>query len=621
MKKVFLLAIFILILVIFLPFKDDLENWSIDQRFLFRGTHRPLENMVIIGIDGPTMAWAKRPFFTFLPLFGELIDALGTASTSSVFFDISYDTIPDEVIRNHVSETFQKLNSTIEPRLLKSLGFALPFRQALIKSLSTGLKVILGFAYQTGRELKIEKSLLSILPESQIGFLNVEPDRDHVIRRYNLFATSPDSEKLVPSVDLAISAQFLKSSNTSEKMIDFNPSTGLSLAGKKIAGLFEHRSGLINYAGPQGTYPMISLKESLLMFRNQPENFRSFFSGKTVLVGIWLIEDIKMIPGFGYIPGVEIHANVVENILRNNFLTPPFPSEKNLILFLAFLLFLPVSYFFKLEFRAVFFLALSIVWTLLSFFLFKKSILVTWSNPFCFFLLAGVINSLLKWYETHKEKSRIRSLFGKYVSEKALEALLELPFEKFGIGEKREVGIMFLDIRSFTSFSETREPEEVVDFLNRFFQVVTEIIYLNGGMVDKYLGDGMMVLFNVPFSEKNFISAMVNTALSIRKEIGTFSQLNPKWNFSLKVGIAINSGIGIVGNIGTEKRLEYTVIGDVVNVTSRIEPLNKEYGTDILATEAVISPTSEEFIWEFVEEKILRGKEKPVKLFKLIEKK
>ncbi|MBF0407053.1 MAG: adenylate/guanylate cyclase domain-containing protein [Candidatus Riflebacteria bacterium] len=584
------------------PFMDDLENWSIDQRFIIRGIRKPSDNIIIIGIDGETMEWAKRPFFTFLPIFAELIDSLIKASAKTVFFDISYDTIPDEVIREHVSEVFQKCNSSIESRLLKSLGFALPFRQSLIKSVKSSLRVILGYAYQEARKLKLDRTFISIIPESQLGFLNVEPDSDHRIRRSILMTSDSATNKAYFSSDLSIALN-------SNSNLSVDSERKIQLSGKPLSGVSETKSAHINYYGTQETFKKISLKDSIIAARENPDEFKRIFAGKIVLLGIWLIEDMKIAPGFGYMPGIEIHANIIENINTDNFLRKPFEISKYKLLLMLLLIYFLLFGFLSTAVASVAHFILAVSWTLASVFLFSNSFLLLWATPCIFFGFSGTINLTYRWIEISREKNRIRNLFGKYVNEKILETLLSYPPDSIIHGQKREVGIMFADIRGFTNYSENRDPEEVVVFLNRYFKIMTDIIYENGGLVDKYLGDGLIAVFNAPVESEFYVESMVDASLKIRKKLSEA--------FPLKVGIAMNSGIAIMGNIGSEKRLEYTVIGDVVNSTSRLEALNKEYNTDIIATEIIKDSSDKKYQWEFIEEKQIRGKEIPIKIYKL----
>jgi len=185
------------------------------------------------------------------------------------------------------------------------------------------------------------------------------------------------------------------------------------------------------------------------------------------------------------------------------------------------------------------------------------------------------------------ERQRIRDLFGVYMSNEVAEKLLEKGAAGPTATEKRYIGILFADVRGFTAFARDREPEMVVGVLNEFFAITVEAIAEQGGVVNKYLGDGLLALFGAPNSLANPAGAAIASALEVSRR---FEGLNRKWAASdlpqLRIGIGIHVGLVVVGSIGSPKhKLEYTAIGDAVNLGARIEQLNKKLGTEILASE------------------------------------
>ncbi len=183
------------------------------------------------------------------------------------------------------------------------------------------------------------------------------------------------------------------------------------------------------------------------------------------------------------------------------------------------------------------------------------------------------------------ERNRVVGIFGQHVSPQVVNQLLEQQTQQDG--EARDVCIMFLDIRNFTSFSENRSPEQVVEYLNKLFGFMIEIINRNDGIINKFLGDGFMAVFGAPLSQgqdcRNAVRASVEIVERVTQETES-GQIPPT-----RVGIGLHTGRAVTGSIGSHQRKEYTVIGDVVNTASRIEQLNKQFESQILVSEAVWS--------------------------------
>lgn len=216
-----------------------------------------------------------------------------------------------------------------------------------------------------------------------------------------------------------------------------------------------------------------------------------------------------------------------------------------------------------------------------------------------------------------QEKKFIRSIFGRYATEEVVEDALRRGL-KLG-GEEREVTILFSDIRNFTGLAERLEPTEVVDLLNDYFSEMVGVISRNGGILNKFIGDGMVAIFGAPESHGNDAERAVKTALEMMERLKEFNrQLAAKGRRELSIGVGINTGRVVVGNIGSTERMEYTAVGDAVNLASRLEELNKDLGTGIL-----ISPSTYEQVKAVVQTKKLEqvkieGKEKGVWVYEVV---
>ncbi|MCP9493257.1 MAG: HAMP domain-containing protein [Pyrinomonadaceae bacterium MAG19_C2-C3] len=197
-----------------------------------------------------------------------------------------------------------------------------------------------------------------------------------------------------------------------------------------------------------------------------------------------------------------------------------------------------------------------------------------------------VAKAVNKMAEGLQERETIKSAFARYVSSHVLEEVLSSGQMPVVHGVSRRVTVLFSDIRGFTGTSEMMRPEQVVAMLNEYFKIMVDVVFRHHGMLDKFIGDGMMVIFGAPVDDPHQEEHAIRAALEMQQEV---YKLCEKWELqgrsSIRIGIGINSGSAVVGNIGSDERLEYTAIGDTVNLASRLESATKELGVDILISE------------------------------------
>lgn len=230
----------------------------------------------------------------------------------------------------------------------------------------------------------------------------------------------------------------------------------------------------------------------------------------------------------------------------------------------------------------------------------------------------GVLtNSFLRMARGLEEREKIKNTFGKFVNKEIAKRALSSDL-KLG-GENREVTVFFSDLRNFTGMSEKMKPEEVVEFLNQYFTEMVECIYLTQGIVDKFIGDAVMAHWGALVHDGNEAKNSINAALLMRRALIEFNLKGKEIGRPFtRFGCGINSGPVIVGQIGSEKKLEFTVIGDAVNLASRIEYLNKEFGTDILISESTYQQTKDHFNFVELPPVWIRGKEKPQVIYAVL---
>ncbi len=221
---------------------------------------------------------------------------------------------------------------------------------------------------------------------------------------------------------------------------------------------------------------------------------------------------------------------------------------------------------------------------------------------------------------SRKKERKIRNMFEKYVPQELIDRLFSNP-ESMLIGKNRNLSILFSDIRSFTTISERMAPDDLVNSLNRYFDIMVDIIMDRNGIVDKYIGDAIMAFFGAPVAYDNDTINSVYAALEMVDGIRRFNEKQIELGKpEFKTGIGVNYGEVTVGNIGTEKKMDYTVIGDAVNLASRLEGLTKEYGQDLIISESLYDKVKSEISCRFLDIVAVKGKTKGVKIYSAVSK-
>ena len=381
----------------------------------------------------------------------------------------------------------------------------------------------------------------------------------------------------------------------------------------------------VSYRGPAKTFKTISAGD-VLAGRENPVDFRN----KLVFVGVTEIGvgDVQSTPFGSEIPGVEVHANVADNLLTGRYILDT-GLLRGVSLLATALLALAVALFVLRTARhrlgAAAATVLVLGWPLLAYAAF---IARGWHFLVVSPVLAGVISLVLalrvRVAAEEERAQRIRQTFEHYVSGGVVEEMIRHPERvKLG-GERREMTVLFSDIRGFTSISETLDPEALVSLLNEFFTPMTRLVLENGGTLDKYMGDALMAFFGAPLAHPDHAARACRATLAMREEL---VRLNEGWHrdgklpphLTLGIGIGLNSGEMSVGNVGSEVIFGYTVIGDNVNLGSRIEGLNKDYGTQILVSEHTARAAGDGFLFRELDWVRVKGKQKPVGIHELLD--
>lgn len=449
---------------------------------------------------------------------------------------------------------------------------------------------------------------------AETGYFNAVPDADGSIRSVPLVIRY--QEDLYAPLALSILQRYL-GNPLLQLVISEGGVNGIRLGRHQIP-VDEHGRFRVNFRGPARTFPYYAFVD-VVDGKIPPETFRD----KIVLIGASAvgIYDIRVTPFSSIYPGVEVHANVIDNILRQDYLWAPTglinPAALALVaLSLVACLLLPKV---RAWFGLVLFITLALSYFSIDCFLFaNNNIYLQVIYPLNCLAVVYVALGLMRFLAEEAERKRIKAAFQNYVAPDVVNIMLQHPEKLHLGGEKREMTVMFSDIRGFTTLSERMEPEELVALLHSYLNPMTEIVFKHNGTMDKYIGDAIMAIYGAPLALPKHADQACQTALEM---VEALSGLWEGWRAQgwpeLRIGIGINSGSMTVGNMGSQRLFDYTVIGDNVNLASRLEGLNKYYGTAILVSEATQRLLQDSFILREVDRVRVKGKKAPVSIFEL----
>ena len=235
-------------------------------------------------------------------------------------------------------------------------------------------------------------------------------------------------------------------------------------------------------------------------------------------------------------------------------------------------------------------------------------------------MLSAMASEIILHQVKERESRFIQGAFSSYLSPVLLEKLMKEPERLVLGGEKKELTILFSDIRSFTSISETMDPQKLTEYLNRYFTPMSDIVVKYEGMIDKYIGDAVMAFYNAPLDVKDHAAMACRSSLEMMDELHELNKLFRQEGLpEINIGIGLNTAEVVVGNMGSQRRFNYTVIGDGVNLASRVEGINKIYGTNILITEFTKAVVGNQFLTRPIERVAVKGKEEEVLLYELLQ--
>ncbi|OHE61063.1 MAG: hypothetical protein A2Z47_12555 [Thermodesulfovibrio sp. RBG_19FT_COMBO_42_12] len=620
-------AIFLSLLVWRPPsIEESVETMTFDYRFHIRNLiSNPTKSgdIVVVAIDeGSLKEFGRWPWSR--ALMAELVNEILNSDPKVLAVDIFFSEPESKKADNALGDVFKKAKDKIV--LATTFDSLVDKSDKDIKDIPEQIIDSAFLRVQDTKKLypviaeRVLPTVSEVSKDTMVGHVNSHPDYDGKLRWEFLYLKYGD--EFFPSLALQ-TARLSLGLKLDEMVIVGNK--GVKLAEGVFIPSDERGRMLINYLGKEDTFKSISASD-ILNRRVNKEKLRN----RIVLLGTSAIAtyDLKNTPFSANMSGVEKNATVVQNIVGGEFLKKSKGYIEILVLVLTGLIMgfvLPhLSALKAAVFSSVFLLGYIVAVQLFF------SFMGLWANfiyPAANIMTISLVVTVAKYFFEEKKAREIRSMFSSYVSPKIVEDLISNPEKAKLGGERKIVTILFSDIMGFTSLSERRQPEEVVDLLNEYFKEMTDIIFKWDGTLDKFVGDEIMAFWGAPAEQPNHAELAVRCALNMTNKL---SEMQEKWMKEgqevLDCGIGINTGEVIIGNIGaTGKKMDYTIIGDHVNLAARVEKLTRDYNAKIILTEFTISHLNtlmgKNFIGHYELKELdtvkVKGKEKEVKIFEL----
>lgn len=550
-----------------------LENLYQDAWHRLAGKRFEPQHVALVMIDDATLArHADTPLAFWTPHFAHAIETLRKIGARLIVLDFIFSGSPEQwLLKLGVSD----------------LEHARNHDRAFRAAISQGDVILAGFMVGAGQEagdftLPTPDLLLS-LPQQDVaghvGLANLQLDADSVVRHY--------------LTRLTISESLLAGGLPDQTL------AGLAVKAVKAAHLPDDQIRPITYAGPPGTFPFISFAR--LLEANAPADpALQTLADKIVIIGTGYagMNDVHPTPYSNTIgasdqlmSGPEIQANIIETLLSGHEMRPAPPLAETLVLFLGAWLcaYLVLRHGFYVALGA--YLAFAVLIALGAYYAFIEGVIADTFQMQAMPIIALAMAGIGKFGRSERERKRLNAMFGRYVSGSVMKALLESPDMPVLGGTRREVTVLFSDIRGFTTMSEQLAPEEVVELLNEYFQRACAALLAEEATIDKFIGDAVMAEFGAPLAQPDHADRAVRAAIALQRAALDFahwvkSRFPDRELAPFAVGIGLHTGAAIIGNIGSQWRMEYTAVGDTVNTASRLEGMTKTVDCPILVSRA-----------------------------------
>ncbi|MCI5147973.1 MAG: CHASE2 domain-containing protein [Candidatus Electrothrix sp. MAN1_4] len=449
-----------------------------------------------------------------------------------------------------------------------------------------------------------------------IGFLNIIPDQDSLLRELPLAVNY--ANKVYPGLILSM----LQAAGNEDSIVletDQNGIRAVRTGGCRIPTNM-HGELIINFSGPSRSLPYVSAHEIL------SDQFEAaFFRNAYVLIGSSApgLFDLRAVPTDRVFPGVELHGHALNTILSKNFLHRPEWAKGLELLYICCISLLLILVLSRLEAinGALLVLVLTCISAAFTYWcMHQYNLLFDIVYPLTAIWILFTVLTFYNFIAGERKIRRLRSTFSHYLSPEVVKELLKKQDDLVLDGEERELTILFSDIRHFTSMAEKMSPDDLCAFLNEYLTPMTGAIMERRGTVDKFIGDAIMAFWNAPLNTPNHVSYSCACALAMLQAL---EKLNTSWKQrglpEVRIGVGIHCGVARVGNMGSQQRFDYTIIGDSVNLASRIEGLTSLYDVDILVSDTVyIRLQGSNLFFRQIDTVRVLGKESPVTIYQLM---
>jgi len=598
--------------------------------------------LVIVDIDEKSLA-AEGHWPWSRALLAQLVNRITEAGASVIVFD----TVFAENERNAADDIIDALGEQMEPELIElmqQIAGLLDPEQVLADSLMQ-TQAVLGYTFtlqpgvNSGElpastviydgeldrtsfvQMPSYVSNLDVLQQNAAGagFFTVTPDYDQVIRRIPTVLRHGDqlyASLAIEAVRIALGAEYVEVFTKpvgEEQRIDH-----VSIGGMIDIPTDGEGNVIVPYQGPSPRFLYVSATDVLRGAMDA-----GAMEGSIVLLGTTAegLKDLRATPVQSVYPGVEVHATVISALFGAGFPSSPawaLGADVALILVIgigATLLFPRLSPLLMLVFA--FAIVSLVIWFNLWLWS-RHQLVLSLATPVLMLGIVTFIQFAAGFLSEARSRRNLRDAFGQYVPASLVEQMYEDPDKDFGFeGESREMSVLFSDIRGFTTISESLPPHELKQFLNEYFTPITEIIFRHQGTIDKYVGDMVMAFWGAPMRDAAHRQHAVEAALEMLRVLPRLQQefVARGWP-KVDVGIGINTGSMNVGDMGSTFRRSYTVIGDAVNLGSRLEGLTKYYGVKLLVSESTLNGL-DGFLTRHLDRVRVKGKAEPVDIYEV----
>jgi adenylate cyclase len=583
--------------------------------------------VVVVAIDAEsyqTPPFKQSPTLTWTREIGRVLTAIVDGGATVVGFDIVF---PTSIEQSEIPFGDEMLGTRMR-------GFDRDYLRALAMA-SSADKIVLGEIQSRDQPIRPSPGQrAAVRQESNIRALNVYTDLDDVVRRLPL--TFKINGKPVPSMAVELASRAL---GTKPQL---TPDGSMTLAGYQVPSAVPNTLTL-NFRRGGEDVPTFSFADLWACVEsNNSDFFHREFNGKVVIFGTLLdFQDQKLtskrfvtglsaraprcaLPvraaaepiGRGAIAGAYIQATAVENLLGRNAASQL--SRRNVIIFtivfaalaaISARMLAPVG-------AALIFLTMVAIYTVSASVTFVHSVALPVTEPALAGLAALAMMVGYRFVVADKEERFLRKSFALYLAPQVIETMLTSKKMPALGGEMCNVTIFFSDVAGFSTIAEKMTPSALVASMNQYLSAMTDIIESHGGYVDKYIGDSIVAVFGAPVADPDHARSAVRAALHCRAGLENLNQSNVAFQgHVLAHRIGLNSGDALVGNIGSRRRFNYTVMSDAVNVASRLEGANKYFGTSIIASEMTVALTGTTFAWRELDSIRVIGRSDPVKIY------